>query len=54
MIEDLEAEFTGSSKKTSNTDDVAFSEVGNVDEAITAEDKAINDMENDIKEEQNT
>ena len=44
MIEDLEAELTGAPRETSNTDDVALDEVENIDEAITAEDKASNEM----------
>ena len=54
MIEDLESELTGSLKETSNTDNLVVAEEGNVDEAITAESKAINDMENCLKGEQNT
>ena len=54
MIEDLESELTGTPKETSNTDNVDLAEQENVDKAITAEAKAIKDMENDIKEEQST
>ena len=54
MIEDLGAELTGAIKETSNTDNLAVVEEANVDEAITAESKASNDMENDLKDEQNT
>ena len=44
MMEDLEAELPVSPKETSNTNNVALDEVENVDEAITAEAKAVNDM----------
>ena len=44
MIEDLEDELTWPSKKTSNTDNLAVTEEANVDEAITAESKAGNEM----------
>ena len=54
MIEDLEAELTGSLKKTSITDNFVVAEEVNVDESITAESKASKNMENDIKDEQNT
>ena len=54
MIEDLGAELTGAIKETSNTDNLAVVGEANVDEAITAESKASNDMENDLKDEQNT
>ena len=54
MIEDMDAELTGALKKTSNTDDLAVVEEGNVDEAITAEAKASNEKEINLKEEQNT
>ena len=37
MIEDLEADMTGSPKETSNTDNSAVSEEANVDESITSE-----------------
>ena len=40
------------SKETSNTDNLAVSEEANVDEAITAESKARNEIENDLKDEQ--
>ena len=36
MIEDLEAELTGSLKETSNTDNSELDEEANVDEAIAA------------------
>ena len=48
----MEAELTRSSKKTSNNDSFAVAEGANVDEAVTAEAKAINNMEIDPKEEQ--
>ena len=54
MIEDLEAELTGAPKETSNTDNSEVAEEKNVDESITAEAKAINEMENYLKDEQNT
>ena len=50
IIEDLEAGLTVAPKETPNTNDVDFDEVGNADEAITAEAKDSNDMENDLKE----
>ena len=53
MIEDLEADMTGSPKETSNTDNSAVSEEANVDESITSEAKASNEMESDINDEQN-
>ena len=49
IIEDLEADLTGAPKEASNNDDVDFSEVANADEAITAEAKASNEMENNLK-----
>ena len=49
----MKAELTGLPKETSNTDNVDFSEEANFDEAITAEAKASNEMENDPKEELN-
>ena len=49
MVEDLEVDLTGALKYASNTDDVALAEVADSDEAITAEAKATNDMENDLK-----
>ena len=49
MIEDMEAELTGSTKETSNTEDLAVVEDANVDEAVTAEAKASNNTEIDIK-----
>ena len=54
MIGDLEAEPTGASKEGSNTDNLAVAEEANIDEALTAEAKAGNEMENDLKDEQNT
>ena len=36
-------------RKTSNTNNSAVAEEANVDEAITAEEKAINEMEIDLK-----
>ena len=54
MIEDLEFELTGALKETSSTENSAMAEEENVDEVITAESKAINDMEIDIKDKQNT
>ena len=52
MIEDMEAELTGAPEKTPNNDNLAGDEEANVDEAVTADAKAINDMEIDIKQEQ--
>ena len=54
MIEYLGAELTEALKETSNTDNLAVAEEANVDEAITAESKAINEMENYPKYEKNT
>ena len=54
MIEDMEAGLTGALKKTSNTDTSAVAEEANVDEAVTAEAKASNNMEIDLKEQQKT
>ena len=53
IIEDLEAGLTEAHKK-SNTDNLAVAEEANVDKAVTAESKASNKMEIDIKEEQKT
>ena len=53
MIDYLEAELTGAPKDTSNTDNMALAEEANFDETITTESKDINDMENNLKEEQN-
>ena len=53
MIEDLEAGLTEAHKK-SNTDNLAVAEKANVDKAVTAESKASNEMEIDIKDEQKT
>ena len=50
MIEDMEAELTESSKIYSKTDNLAVTEEANVDEAITAEAKASNNMKIDLKE----
>ena len=54
MIEDLDYKLTGSPKETLNTDNFAVAEKENVDEAITEDSKARNEMENDLKDEQNT
>ena len=54
MIEDMEAELTGALKKTSNTDNLVVAEEANVDEAVTEEAKAVDDMDIDIKEERKT
>ena len=53
MIEDLEPELTGALKETSNTENLAVAEEANVNEAITAEARASNDMEIDLKDKQN-
>ena len=47
-------ELNGALKETSNTDNLAVAEEANVDEAITADSKARNEMENDLNDEQNT
>ena len=44
MVEDMEAELTVAPKQNSNTDNSAVSEESNVDEAVTAEAKAINNI----------
>ena len=44
MIEDLEADLTGSPKQNSNTENVVLSKVANADESITAKAKANNDV----------
>ena len=49
MIEDLEADLTGSPIDYSNSENSAVYEVANADEAITAVDKPRNEMEIDIK-----
>ena len=49
MIEDLESELTGAPKETLNTDNLVVDQEANVDEAITAEAKASNDMEMILK-----
>ena len=53
MIEDLEAEMTGSLKENSNSDNLAVAEEENIDEAITAESNASNEIENYLKDKQN-
>ena len=53
MIKDMEAELTESPKKNSSTDNSEVAEEANVDESVTAEAKAGNNMEIDLKEEQN-
>ena len=50
MIEDLESELTVTPKGTPNTDNLEVAEEANVDEDITAEDKASSDTKNDFKE----
>ena len=54
MIEYLEADLTGALIDASNNDDVALAELANADETITAEVKASNGMEVDLKEEWRT
>ena len=54
MIEYMEAELIGAPKETSIANNMTVAEEANVDESITAEAKAINDMENYLKEERNT
>ena len=49
MIEDLEAKLSGAPEETSNTDNLEVDEEENVDEAVTAEAKASNEMEIDFK-----
>ena len=41
MIEYLEAELAGALKETSNTENLVLAEEANIDQAITAESKAI-------------
>ena len=50
----MEDELTEASGINSKTDNLAVTEEANVDEAITAEYKAINKMEMFLKNEQNT
>ena len=50
----MEDELTEELKKTSNTDNSAVAEEANADVSVTAEAKASNDMEIDLKEGQNT
>ena len=49
MIEDIEAELTGAPKKSSNTNNSAVAEEANIDGAVTAESKARNEMDIDLK-----
>ena len=49
MIGNFEAELTEPLKETSNTENLAVAEEGNVVESITAEAKASNEMESDLK-----
>ena len=49
MIGNLEDEMTGALKETSNTENSEVAEEANVDEAITVEAKAGNDMEIGLK-----
>ena len=54
MIEYMEAESIEAPKKTSNTDNSRVAEEANVDEVVTAEAKASNDMKIYLKEERKT
>ena len=54
MIEDLETELTGALKETSNNDNSAAAEDENVNESITVESKARNEMNIYPKEKQDT
>ena len=54
MVEDLESKLTGALKESSNTNNLRVAEEANVYESITAESKASNETENDIKDEQKT
>ena len=54
MIEDLEADLTGSPIDDLNTDDSAVAEEANPDESITAVAMASNEMEIDLKKGLNT
>ena len=54
MIDYLEADLIGALIDASNTDDVALAELANADETITAEPKASNVMDINLKEEQRT
>ena len=47
-------ELNGALKETSNTDNLVVAEEANVDEAITANSKARNEMDNNLNDEQNT
>ena len=53
-IKDMESELTEAPKNTSNTDNLEVAEEANVDEAISEEYKASNNMEIDLKEERKT
>ena len=50
----MEAELTVAPKGTSNTENLDVAEEANIDEAITAEAKASNEMENYLKKERKT
>ena len=50
MIGDLEAELTGALKEISNTYNSGVSNEEDLDEAITAEAKTSNEMENYLKD----
>ena len=49
IIEDLEANLTGTPIYASITDNLAVAEEANADESITSVSKASNEMESDIK-----
>ena len=49
MVEDLKSELTEAIKETSNTENLAVAEEWNVDEAINAKAKAINEMKMILK-----
>ena len=50
----METEVTEKPEINSNTDNLAVAEQANVEEAFTAEAKAINEMENFLKKERKT
>ena len=50
----MEAELTEASEIKSKTENLAVTEESNVDEAITSEAKARNEMETDIQKERKT
>ena len=54
MIEYMKSKLTEAPKQNSTTDNLAVAEEANVDESVTAEAKASNEVEIDLKETQKT